>query len=323
MKIVLLGRCPDKVEHLNQIYSWMMKTTYQGLILNNHTVYTINYKNNNIDYIENKLYKIEPDIIFTHLTFHHWHDVNRMLSIFENIREYYNTKIIHTLQDARHEPRYNKDISFAFDMALVGQTQNIKKFSKYWNIPVYFWPYCSLTYNKMEKFNQKYSFNNMPVFPGSPNAHNNRAKFLKQLQAKIPIKIITTKSNEDIKNVTHIASVSISCILALCTGYDINHYTDCRYWQYGGAGAILLGRRFKGMDDLIPRDLYYGFDSYNQKSVNECIKLYQHIKKTDNSKMRKNIFEFIQTYHNSKIRMKQTIELIMNERKKLDVFINE
>jgi hypothetical protein len=53
------------------------------------------------------------------------------MGLFDTIKSHSDTKIIHTMQDAREEPRYKGDISAGFDMALVNQTENIPKFQKY------------------------------------------------------------------------------------------------------------------------------------------------------------------------------------------------
>jgi len=316
MKICILGNVENTWQ---KTYSWFCKTTWQGLELLGHNVLALKYKENTIQSIEKNLFRFEPDILFTHLTFHNWHDTMTIMGIFENLREYVGTKIIHSMQDARHEPRYFNDISYAFDMALIGQTHNIKKFTKYWNIPVHFFPYCSLTFDKMPEYDKKFDFGK-PVFTGNPTAHEDRSNFLNQLGAHIPIYIKQRKAGDTKQNFASIGRSS-PCIIAACTGYDIKHYTDCRFWQYGGVGSLLVGRRFKDMDDLIPRNLYIGFDSYN--NIPKVVSLIQENINKDNIEMRKNIFNFMQKYHSSVIRMENTINLILEKQDTVKAFLKE
>jgi hypothetical protein len=43
----------------------------------------------------------------------------------------------------------------------------------------------------------------------------------------------------------------------------------------------MITRKFKGMDDIIPPDLYYPFEGYTQKDAKYVKELYQKILKTD------------------------------------------
>jgi hypothetical protein len=76
-------------------------------------------------------------------------------------------------------------------------------------------------------------------------------------------------------------SASAKCVMGLCTGYDVDHYIDVRPFQYLGSGACMITRKFKGMDDIIPPDLYYPFEGYNQKDAKYVKELYQRILKTN------------------------------------------
>jgi hypothetical protein len=212
-------------------------------------------------------------------------------------------------------------------MALVNQTENIPKFQKYWKIPVYYWPYSSLTYNSLGNYDKNVSFS-IPVFTGSQLSHQDRSHFLKKLQRKLPIKIIGTKSKDDVRNKTQDFSVSSSCILCFSTRYDwkIKGYCCVRPWQYGGAGGILIIRPHKKQENLIPEKLYYIINTYNDKGIEQVIKHWNDIKKLSDIKKqekREQIFSFIQKYHSSHIRMKQTLELIQGKRNKLNVTLDE
>ena len=126
--ICILGNTTNNIKNS---YSWFVKTVYQGCVLNGHNVVGFDYKSHTIDEINDFLFSNKFDVIFTHLTMHQHHDKYDMMEIFDNLRSLYGTKIIHSLQDARSEPRYNGDISNAFDMALISQYKNIEKFQNY------------------------------------------------------------------------------------------------------------------------------------------------------------------------------------------------
>ena len=101
-----------------------------------------------------------------------------------------------------------------------------------------------------------------PVFTGNPHAHTDRTNFIQLLNTILPMRTFITQSPGDLREFTPELSMSAYAILGLCTGYDIDHYIDVRPFQYMGAGAVMITRRFKGMDDIIPPDLYFPFHGY-------------------------------------------------------------
>ena len=318
MKICILGNVESSWQ---KTYSWFCKTLWQGCLLNGHQVIPVKYKQS-FDDIKNIILDDPPDVIFTHTVDHGVHDIRMVLSFFEHLRSYYGVKIVHTLHDARHEPRYSGNLSYAYDLALLGQTHNLKKFQTMWKVPVYFWPYPCLYQEKIADPRPDLAFSEA-VFTGSPNTHGDRAQFIANLRRYTPLKIFITKSTEDKKELTAELATSAYCILALCTGYDIKHYTDCRFWQYGGAGAFIIGRKFNSMDELIPDSLYLPFDSYaHPDQVGNLINIYKN-KKTETAQMRINMFNFMQRYHNAKIRVKYTIDIIEGKTDTVKAFISE
>ena len=306
-------------------YSWFVRTTAQGMYLNGYDVIGYDYKSHTIDQINDFLFESDVKFIFTHLTFHdNSHDKYDIMEIFDNLKNLKDVKIIHTLSDAREEPRYKGDISYAFDMALISTYYNVDKFQKYWKIPVYYWPYSSLTYDKMGTYRKELDFKK-PVFPGNPYSHADRSDFLRKLQRKLNLKIIKTKSEDDIRNKTLDFSASSPCVLCLSTRYEMNNgFSDVRPYQYGGAGAIILGRPHDIQKYIIPEEMWFPFYDYNDiKAVEEQWKKINKLSTNEKNKIKENIFNFIQKYHSSKVRMAQTIELIEGKRNKLNIFLNE
>ena len=312
-KIVILG-------NTNLQYSWFVLTFKQGLKLNGYDVFEIDYRSTHVNAIRNKLTEIKPLCTFTHLTFHPIKPLDEMLDMFKTLRRKYGIKFVHVLADARHEPRYNGDISSSFDLALVSQLQNLQKFSNYWKIPTYFCPYSSLTYDSMVQPVPELSFD-IPVFTGNPNAHADRSKFIKSLQKIMPIKIFITQSKNDLRHKTLELSASARCILGLCTGYDIDGYIDVRPFQFLGTGAFMIIRKFKGMDDIIPDDLYIPFYSYNDPYVVK--ELFEEWKDKNTIPIRRSAFDFIQRYHSSKVRMENVINTIEGKQDSVKALLGE
>lgn len=311
MKICILGNT-----QIN--YSWFVLTFNQGLQINGHDVYKIDYRSNRPDIIRNKLLEIKARYCFTHLTFHNIYSVPKMMSIFREINNKVGTKFVHVLCDARHEPRYNKDISGAYYAALLNQTHNLNKFQSYWKVPVFYMPYCSMTYSKMSSPMPDLNFDGKLIFTGSLT-HPKRAGIVKILERSGIVKVIGTQSKQDLRHRTHELAVSANAILSLCTGYDITHYNEVRPWQYLGAGACLLHKKFAGEDDLIPPDLYYEIDF----NINLIKKVYDRACKDDTIPMRKKAFEFMQKHHSSKVRMKNVIACLEGEQDTTKSFLKE
>jgi len=306
MKAVILG-------NTNLGYSWFVLTFTQGLMLNGVDVRHIDYKSTPLQQIKNKLIDFKPDMIFTHLSFHnHIHPTDRVLNFFKDIKKHIDVKVIHTCNDARTKDRYMGDISGAFDIALVGSYPLLMNCEKVFNVPVFFCPYSSLTYDKMADFAPDLAFKN-PVFTGSPGAHrtgwaDNRAGFIEALQKVMPIKIFKTQSGQDLRSRTPELSVSAKCILGLCVGYEIPGYMDVRPFQYLGTGAFMIMRKFNGMDEFIPDDLYVPFYNYDEPQYVK--KLWERYKDKDTTEIRENAFNYIQQHHSSMVRIKAVLNII-------------
>lgn len=306
-KICILG---NTTKDISKSFSWFVLTTYQGLRLLGHEVVGLDYKSNSFNKIYNSLLNYKPDILFTHLTFHNFHKTEKMLELFDILRHSFDTKVIHSVQDARTVPRYNGDISYAFDLALVGQRQTLKKLSKIWKIPTYYCAYSSLTYSRMGVFRPELYFDGLPVFTGNPDIHTDRKNFVKLLQRNLPIKIINTNSHENLRHNTLDLSASCNCVLGLCTGYNINGYIDVRPFQYLGAGAFFIGRKFKKMENVIPDKYYIPFHNYSEKDALFIKEQTLKWRKKNKNPMRNTAFTFIQKYHSSKVRMQNVLNLI-------------
>lgn len=312
MKIAILGNT-----RLN--YSWFVLTHKQGFRLNGHKVIEIDYKTTPLPEIYNRLVAEKPRYVFTHLTFHqHIHPAPVIMDVYKRVTKACGAKFIHTLADARHEPRWDGDISGAFHMAFVNQTKNLEKFQNYWKIPVVFSPYCALVQTELANPVKKLAFNNQLIFTGSRGAHPPRRDFLNRVQQIMPVVFLQTQSANDLRHRTPELAISAKAILSACIGHDITHYNEVRPWQYLGAGACLIHRKFAGEDDLIPDDLYLEYNSPQQVK-----KQFEKACTENTMPMRKKAFEFIQKHHNSKIRMYNVIECLEERQETTKSFLWE
>ncbi len=303
MKAVILG-------NTKLGYSWFYLTYKQGLQLNGVDVYDIDYKSNSLGDIKDKLIAMKPDIVFTHLSFHYnLRPVANVLQMQRDVIKKTGTKFIHVTMDARSDDRYMGDISDAFYMAFVGNFTMLERGKDAWKIPAYYSPYSSLVYSRMAKPVKDLSFQ-QPVFTGSPGIHPDRHSFIQRLGNIIPIKTFQTQSSDDLRNRTLELSASAKCILGLCTGYDIDGYIDVRPFQYLGAGACMIMRKFKNMDDMMPDSLYYPITSYGPDGVSQAVEHYHRILKENTSEMQGAAFGYIQRFHSCKVRVAEILDHI-------------
>lgn len=292
-------------------YSWFVKTFTQGLTMNDVTVYHIDYKSTPLDKLKWEILKIRPDAIFTHLSFHaNINATPTVMNFFKDIKSQIDVKVVHTCQDARTQDRYMGDLRGVFDAAFVGTYPMVKNCTKAFKIPVFYSPYSSLCYDTMGEFERELNFKN-PVFTGSPGAHrqgwaDNRAGFIEDLQRVMKIKIFKTQSAQDLRERTLELSASAKCILGLCVGYEIDGYMDVRPFQYLGAGAFMIMRKFKDMDKYIPEDLYVPFYSYEDPMIVK--NLWDEWKNKNTDKMRNKAFRYIQQNHSCKVRMREVLD---------------
>lgn len=303
MKAVILGNTK-----LN--YSWFVLTYRQGLWQNGVVTFDIDYKSTPLGEIKNQLLEIKPDLVFTHLTFHgNINPLGDVLQMYSDVSKRVGTKFIHTCNDARTEDRYMGDVSHAYHMAMVGTFGMQKNCQKAFGIPVHYVPYSSLVYSRMPKPAKDLAFTEA-VFTGSPGAHKDRQDFLRKLGNIIPIKTFQTQSGNDLRDRTQELSISAQCILGLCTGYEIDGYIDVRPFQYLGAGACMIIRKFSNMDDYIPDSLYYPITSYGPDGVSAAVEHYHRILKEDTSEMQKAAMGYVQRFHSCKVRIADVLNKI-------------
>lgn len=290
-------------------YSWFVRTYKQGLELNGHQVMEINYKSTSLTELRSRLISEKPSLVFCHLTFHDILPVSLVLDVFRHVNKAVGTRFIHTCNDAREVDRYMGDVSGAYYMGFVGTHRMVENCSMVWKIPVYYSPYSSLTYDRMAQPAEDLMFREA-VFTGSYGAHRDRLDFLNKLKKRIPIRIFETQSKEDLRIRTPELSVSAKCILGLCTGYDIDGYIDVRPFQYLGTGACMVMRKFKGMDKMIPADLYFPFESYDEAAADKVARDYSYILSTDTKQKQSEAFRFMQAFHSSKVRIAEILKTI-------------
>ncbi len=308
-KAVILGNTKSPMGR-PEPYSWFVLTYTQGLRLNDVEVHYVDWKSNSPQAIKQKITSIKPDVVFTHLSFHfNLRPTAQVLQLQRDIIKATGTRFIHITMDARKEDRYMGDVSDAFYMAFCGNFEMMENGKKAWNIPAYYSPYATMNYDKMAKPAPDLMFN-QAVFTGGYGIHPDRKSFLDRLSKKIPIKSFATQSGQDLRSRTPKLSVSAKCILGLCTGYDVRGYNDVRFFQYLGTGACFIGRRFTNTRDLIPEDIYWGFDGYGNDAVDKAAEYYNRSLTEDTTEMRQGAFDFIQEHHSAKGRMTDILDAI-------------
>ncbi|MFW6002722.1 MAG: hypothetical protein ACOCQD_05215 [archaeon] len=261
--------------------------------------------------IREQILQFKPNYVFTHLTFHDTiHKRDNVLQMFSELYKRYDIKFIHTCNDARTVDRYMNDISNCIYTSLVGSYDMVENCEPKWKVPTFYTPYSALVQHNIAEPINELKFKE-PVFTGSVNAHSDRKKFINLLRDfGVKLKIFGAQSDNDMRHRTQELSSSANCIMGLCTGYRINFYIDVRPYQYLGSGACMIMRKFKGMDNIIPPDLYYSFEGYGQKDAKYVKETYQRILKTDTWPMRCKAFRYMQQNHSSKVRIKQILDVL-------------
>lgn len=230
-----------------------------------------------------------------------------VLDVFRLVNKKVGTRFIHTCNDARSVDRYMGDVTGAYDMAFVGTHDMVRNCQPAWGVPVHYAPYSCMTHEKLATPAKDLMFSEA-VFTGSPGAHPDRKSFIERLSKRIPIKVFHTQSKEDLRNRTPELSMSAKCILGLCTGYEIDGYLDVRPFQYLGTGACMIMRKYKS--SMIPSDLYFPIDSYNDDAVHKAATHYNYILSADTTQMRREAFIFMQAFHSSKVRLADILRKI-------------
>jgi len=301
-------------------YSWFIRTFREGFERLGYDVYGMDLRQNQdrVDMIYDYMRELKPTYIFDHMSFRKWPYQQQLFDVFHKMRKQ-GSKVVHVLGDAYLE-RYRKDLSDMFDCVLLGKTQNMKRLSSEWKVPIHYCLYSSLIYPVISRPIKELSYDEL-VFTGNPNIHQDRSKFLRRLREIMPLKIFQTQGPNDKRNLTRELSISAKAILGACTGYDVNGYVDVRPFQFLGAGACMIMRKFKDMDKIFPEDIYYPFDSYDDPYVVK--ELFERACKENTMPMRKRAFEFIQTYHNCKKRMSDVIEVIEGRKDKIPQLLED
>lgn len=323
MKILIVGNI---TEDITKAYSWYVKNIYEGCTILGHDVEGVEFRHISTLTLRNTIFEHKPDIIFTHLTFH-GHGLSRLeevMELFKDARQKLGSKVIHFLMDARMIPRYSGDISQSFDCAFVNQTQNLKRFSEFWNIPVYFSQYACQKYkNRARPVDDLKGLGNYLVYTGNTGSYPGcRAKLIEDLQKIIPLRIIITQSPEDLRSRTLELAATAKMILSVSSGYDIAHFLDTRPWQYLGAGAFLIQKVFKNVQDIIPSELYAAFNSFDAEEVKGLYEYWLHGgRKRDVVKQK--AFDFMQKYHSCDRRMSDILDVILGKRDKVRIFLKD
>lgn len=307
-------------------FSYFLNGMQEGAIRNGCWFRPLNIRSP-WDKIRENIWEFRPDILGCHMIFSKEpHGPEKHLMEFAKFKKTLNTAIFYHAGDVRTEPRYPDDISKSIDFCLVNQTESLSKFSNYWKVPCYYWPYGCLHQDSIAAVDGRFEHN--LVFTGrlssSPTSiHRQRTEFIEKIQALMPITTYPNKEYPDTKLLTAEISASAKAVLGVCTGYDIAGYMDVRPMQYPGAGAFLLQRRYKGMERVIVDKQHMVL--FRSDDPNNFVELYNDwmAKPKEISRIRKSAFEFFQKYHSYERRVQDILNLVYGVATNTRVFLED
>lgn len=327
-RILVLGKFRNYI-------SWYLHGVIEGTIRNGWQSERVEIQNSkdlkewrHIADIKEQIVRFRPHVIFTNSLFGEGREYyNGLLEMLHDVKKRTGVKICHQMGDPRMEPRFTEDISSSVDLALFnfGDEDILAKYKSIWKIPCYFWP--------MACWYQKYFSIGDPlydlVFTGnrSPSGrYKKRTKFLNEcVNADKDFKFHWFPDEDrGIKNTRFITSeiaASSKAILGLPIGEEFKLYLDTRPFQYGGAGALIFQWGLSGYRRLFKHGEYLLL--LDNMQVEELSKLYRYYC-VDHPKegfiIRERMFNFMQTYHNYRNRVKDVVDILEGKREKPRVY---
>lgn len=310
----------------DKYFSYFLNGMQEGAIRNGCWFRPLNIRSS-WDTIKANIWEFRPDILGCHMIFSKEpHGPEKHLEEFAKFKKTLGTIIFYHAGDARREPRYTKDISRSIDFCLVNQTECLTKFSNYWRVPCYYWPYGCLYQDKIAAVDSR--FEHDLVFTGrlsaSPGSiHSHRTEFIGKLKELIPITIYPNKDYPDTKLLTAEISASSKAILGVCAGYDINGYMDVRPFQYPGAGAFLLQRKYKNMERVFIDKQHMVM--FRDDEPEHFVDLYQGwMKKSKEiSEIRQTAFVFLQRHHSYANRVRDILNIVYGIHNNTKIFLED
>tara|TARA_Y100000310_G_C20697249_1_gene826589 strand:+ start:5034 stop:6008 length:975 start_codon:yes stop_codon:yes gene_type:complete len=323
----MLPKRPIRIATLGdwgRYFSYFLAGSQEGSILNGCLFRPIDIRQK--DTIWSNIVEFRPDILLSHCIFGTEFDPPQIHNFLEKAKRRIGTRVFYHAGDARTMPRCPKPINRFIDGCLVNQTGNLKKFSELWQVPTYHWPYGCFAQKSIAKPNPHFVHD--LVFTGRLSSnhkgvHGPRTIFIEQIKSKIPIRIFPDEEYTDTKLLTAEIAASAKAILGVCAGYNILGYMDVRPFQYPGAGAFLLQRKYSNMELVFENNKHMVW--FNHDNSNEFINLYKQwlTKPKEIQRIREEGFKFCQKHHSMKRRMEDVINIVYNGLTKTKIFLND
>lgn len=269
---------------------------------------------NSLTEIQEFLRFVKPDMILSHMIFGQpYHPYERMYEILKQIKREFGTRLIYHAGDARTEPRKPQPIDDLVDMALCNHNL-LTEYENYWKVPCIHWPYGCLQQGVPAEKNN--AFKRDWIFTGGTGNnkhHSHRAEIIQKLKHRKVDILVLPEDDKKIINTMYftpeIAS-SAKAILGSQMGTTIPLYQDVRPFQYIGAGALYFHDRHPNMDFFFEPGKHYV--PYERGNIDNLLQQWKHYvvdHPREGEKIRRHGFQFCQTFHSVKERMKMVIDV--------------
>lgn len=261
---------------------------------------------------EKQIKWFKPHILLCHMIFnrrpHNREDVFEML---RRIKRDVGTVIFYHAGDARERPRYEGDISDIVDFGLCNHML-LDLYSSIWKIPCFHWPYMAFQQNRILDEDPSSVFYCDVAFTGGlaeSGHHGPRTKFIEELKNKLDVKVFPTPETGNTRFQTTELSASARVVLGFQMGENIPGYLDVRPWQYIGSGALYFHTKCESMDNFFKDGEHY--ISYDKNDVESFIDAFDRcmLDKKKSDLIRSHGFHYTQTFHDTKMRMRNVIDI--------------
>lgn len=292
--------------------SYFLYGALQGVYLNNSLARSVSLEKNSMYDIWEQINFFKPHAILCHTIFDNKPHRDHLFYILKKCRNK-GIKVFYHAGDARVEPRFANNISSIVDYALINHWPVMPAYN-IWRVQCFHWPYMALNQDKIADKSPIYTCD--LAFTGSlenNQHHAHRAKFIQQLKSQISIKTFPSPESGNTRFQTPELAASANGILGFQMGLNVSGYQDVRQYQYIGAGSVYFHDKHPAIDKVFEDGVHY--ISFERDNIGSFIDKFNTYK--DNIKIRKEGFKYGQTYHSSKERIRQVINILEGKEYKI------
>lgn len=276
-----------------------------------------------------RIARFKPHVMFTHSLF--GTDREYYPGLFDlliKVKKKFGTIVCHQEGDPRLTPRYEVDINGIVDMVLmnIGDEKILSNFSKIWNVPCYYWPYACLNQNEIGK--PVSGFKHDMVYTGNMSVsdlYKPRTDFIKKCMKSgiFKLKRYPDANVGNTRFITPVIAASAKTILGPPAKTDIELYIDARPFEYLGAGGLLLRPYSSGIEKVFSPEIHMYL--FTEGDLNELEELYMYCleNRSGSDSIKLQGFNFVQEYHNYKVRVRQVIDIIEGKSSKPKILLKD